>query len=208
MSAVDPVSLLGSGRGAEPTFLVGYRVFTIEDLLDETQCAGIRAWAEARQWEHEAPISTASGFVRRTAVRNNDRLIVDDHDWAAALWSRVEHAFPLIADCPPVGLNERFRFYRYRPGQYFKAHYDGYYARPEGSARSVFTLMLYLSDVEAGGGTRFHDARGTVTPREGMACGFVHDQLHAGEPVLQGEKWVLRTDVMYDLRPASSRLTP
>ena len=39
----------------------------------------------------------------------------------------------------------------------------------------------------------------TVRPERGMALGFVHLQLHEGAPVVRGQKYVLRTDVMYAL---------
>jgi hypothetical protein len=37
----------------------------------------------------------------------------------------------------------------------------------------------------------------SVTPREGMALVFVHRTWHEGAVVASGEKYVLRTDVMY-----------
>jgi hypothetical protein len=36
-----------------------------------------------------------------------------------------------------------------------------------------------------------------IKPERGMALVFVHRQLHEGAPVVQGRKYVLRTDVMY-----------
>lgn len=49
-----------------------------------------------------------------------------------------------------VGLNERFRFYRYDVGQKFAPHTDGAYHSPTG-ARSLLTLLLYLNDDYTGG---------------------------------------------------------
>ena len=196
MSAIE---LFGTGPGPDPVHVDGLRILTLPGLLTAEHCARLRDWTAAHTWEENAPINGAGGFVTRTDVRNNDRLIVDDPAWAEALWDRVRHVFPHANDHPPIGLNERFRFYRYRPGQYFHAHMDGWYQRPGTHIRSVYTLMLYLSGVEAGGHTRFYDADVGVIPEEGMACAFVHAQLHAGEPVERGQKWVLRTDVMYDL---------
>ena len=192
-------TLFGHGPGPDPVHLAGPHIFTLPRLLGPAECAALRTWAADRSWEHNAPINGPGGFVTRTDVRNNDRLIVDDPLWADALWHRVRHAFPRVNGSPPVGLNERFRFYRYQPGQYFRAHLDGYYQRPGTRVRSMFTLMLYLSEVEAGGTTLFYEADLEVVPEEGLACAFVHQQLHAGQPVTAGEKWVLRTDVMYDL---------
>ncbi|GME36678.1 hypothetical protein GTA08_BOTSDO02214 [Neofusicoccum parvum] len=47
-----------------------------------------------------------------------------------------------------VGLNERMRFLRYEGGEYFRPHCDGAYETPDKSARSFFTLHLYLNDGE------------------------------------------------------------
>ena len=48
---------------------------------------------------------------------------------------------------------------------------------------------------------KFYDERRelrmTVQPESGMALVFVHQQLHEGASVLNGRKYVLRTDVMY-----------
>ena len=111
------------------------------------------------------------------------------------------------------GLNERFRFYRYRPGQRFAAHYDGSYQRNR-DENSWLTLLVYLNDDFAGGTTRF-DLAGVadpvvVQPQAGMALVFMHDRLHQGDEVTAGTKYVLRTDVMYrrEHTPATESLGP
>ena len=54
-----------------------------------------------------------------------------------------------------------------------------------------------------GGETTFYDAedltavRVSVRPQRGMALVFAHLQLHEGAAVVEGRKYVLRTDVMY-----------
>jgi hypothetical protein len=94
------------------------------------------------------------------------------------------------------GLNQPLRIYRYEPGQHFGPHQDQSYAGPGGSS-SLLTFMVYLNDDFEGGGTAFLDEGRTVAPRTGMALLFQHKVLHAGERVLRGTKYVLRTDVLY-----------
>lgn len=91
-------------------------------------------------------------------------------------------------------MNERFRFYRYDPGQLFDWHRDGAFTR-SARERSMFTLIFYLNDGFEGGSTDFtHD---TVAPERGGALFFHHPHLHRGAPVESGRKYVLRTDIMY-----------
>ncbi|MCA9067586.1 MAG: hypothetical protein KDA84_01600, partial [Planctomycetaceae bacterium] len=65
-------------------------------------------------------------------------------------------------------------------------------------------LMIYLNEDFTGGETSFDDSYSNepfdafeVTPQTGMALCFAHHVHHKGEPVLEGRKYVLRTDVMY-----------
>ncbi|MBU7587533.1 MAG: 2OG-Fe(II) oxygenase [Nostoc sp. TH1S01] len=110
----------------------------------------------------------------------------------------------IIGRWQAVGLNERFRFYRYNPGQRFAIHHDGSYRRPNGE-ESLLTFMIYLNDGFEGGETRFHFYSRfaenlpsiAVVPVTGTALCFVHDLVHEGTAVIQGRKYVLRSDVMY-----------
>ena len=96
-----------------------------------------------------------------------------------------------------IGLNERFRYYRYDPGQKFRPHFDGSFDRTY-AEKSLLTFMVYLNEGFAGGWTRFHtDRERFVAPEAGKALVFWHQQLHEGMPVESGRKYVLRTDVMY-----------
>src|SRR5262245_28296148 len=90
-----------------------HSISTIEDAFTRDECAELIAFAEGIGFT-AAPITTASGFVMMPDVRNNTRVMVDDRDRAAALWRRLSPVVP--ANRGPwaaVGLNERFRFYRY-----------------------------------------------------------------------------------------------
>lgn len=181
--------------------LDGDRLFVIHDCLDGAECREHIARSELEGYG-DATINTVRGVMLRPDIRNNARLIVDDAAMADRLWARVQPFIPEVLDgWRVVGLNERFRFYRYDPGQKFAPHFDGYFERPNGE-RSQLTCLWYLNDGYEGGETKFYGADRdqpafTVTPREGMALVFAHQQLHEGAPVLDGRKYVLRTDVMY-----------
>jgi predicted 2-oxoglutarate/Fe(II)-dependent dioxygenase YbiX len=171
-------------------------VFTIADVLPPTDCVATIARIEALG-PREAPITTATGFVMRPDIRNNTRVMFDDVALAAALFARIDGAIPAqIGGRRAVGVNERFRCYRYEPGQRFAPHFDGAYRRSPTEC-SELTLMVYLNDAFTGGKTAFHDHDVEVTPRTGDALLFQHRLLHEGCVVASGAKYVLRSDVMY-----------
>jgi predicted 2-oxoglutarate/Fe(II)-dependent dioxygenase YbiX len=168
---------------------------TIPGVLSDHECDALVREAEAIGFS-DAPITTAMGFVMRLDVRNNTRVILDDHARAKLLWERVAARIPVELGRAQivVGLNERFRFYRYHEGQYFEWHRDGAFHR-NAQESSLLTLMFYLNDGFRGGHTEFAEFP-AVEPKRGAALVFAHGLRHRGAPVREGTKYVLRTDVM------------
>ncbi|HEX3764150.1 MAG TPA: 2OG-Fe(II) oxygenase [Kofleriaceae bacterium] len=171
-------------------------VFTVADVYSAAECDAAIARTEQMGFA-AAPITTAVGFVMRPDIRNNERVMFDDVELAAELFARIRDAVPgRLCGRRPVGVNERFRCYRYTPGQRFAPHYDGAFQRSS-HERSELTFMIYLNDGFTGGQTAFHECGVEVEPHRGEALLFQHMLLHEGATVRSGVKYVLRSDVMY-----------
>jgi hypothetical protein len=139
-------------------------------------------------------------------IRNNSRYIRDDFIISSEIFNRISHLLPqtwkwgkktFLISC----LNERLRFLKYKKDEYFKYHQDGMYRRDDGSETSFVTLQLYLNEGYQGGETTFCDhSLGTkipVIPKPGRALIFDHRLVHEGSKLIDGIKYVIRTDVMY-----------
>ncbi len=170
--------------------------FSHDALFDAAACQALIARLEAHGFA-DAPITTGRGFEMRPDIRNNTRVMFDDPALAAELFARIA---PLV---PPTmghhrlcGVNERFRGYRYHPGQRFAPHYDGCFRRSD-DEESFLTFMLYLNEGMRGGDTVFHHFGVSVQPRVGRALFFQHAVLHEGATIEAGVKYVVRSDVMY-----------
>jgi predicted 2-oxoglutarate/Fe(II)-dependent dioxygenase YbiX len=185
--------------------LDGEQVFVIHDFLTPEECAEFVRATEAEGYA-PAPISTLGGFVMAPEIRNNERVMIDNDEWAARLWERARPLVPSpFKGYEAVALNERIRFYRYDEGHAFRPHTDGHFARND--QRSQLTFMVYLNGDCAGGDTVVYiqddgetlpdGAEIRVKPELGKALVFFHYLLHEGTPVTAGRKYVLRTDVMY-----------
>jgi prolyl 4-hydroxylase len=155
------------------------------------------------------------------AYRGNLRLITNDQALATLTWQRMQHV------CPPTlvfkgvewvatGLNPHWRLSKYYSGDVFKEHCDSAFIQSD-DIRSFYTVNIYLNDTFSLGGTRFFREptelesaanegcesriRARVQPRPGLALIFAQPGLkfygHDGERVEGGEKYLIRSDVMY-----------
>lgn len=185
------------GEVMQKTELRGDFIFVIDDFLTADEC---QHWIETAEniGFTDAPITTSSGPQMRQEIRNNTRIMYDSDALAQDLFERAKAFLVPSWFCRvPIGFNERFRFYKYVPGQRFAPHFDGRFDRGN-RERSEFTFLVYLNDSYAGGTTRFFEPEQIdIVPRTGRALVFHHPQLHEGAIVEQGTKYVLRTDVMY-----------
>lgn len=101
-----------------------------------------------------------------------------------------------------IGLNSNIRIYKYGKGQRFGKHIDESVKGTRGTTE--YTLLIYLSSC-GGGETMFYDHRGKcivkVSPSPGLALIHRHGEEecleHEGAVVTNGEKFVLRSDVIY-----------
>jgi hypothetical protein len=176
----------------------------VEDALPIALCKELIVRIE-KHHPAAAPIIVGGREVMNDDIRNNERVIFDDAELAAALFQRTGEACPAsLHDGTLIGYNERFRGYRYKPGQRFAPHFDGSYFRPmkdnfrEGTQLS---LLFYLNDGFEGGATRLIDYEVTIRPKRGSLLAFEHAMLHEGCEVTSGTKYVLRTDAMYRFGP-------
>ena len=104
-------------------------------------------------------------------IRHNDNLVwvVDDRT-ERCIWQRVatlvQEDKARYRDQAALGLNARFRFYRYSTGDYFQPHTDGAWpgsrvvdgelignAYPDRYSQATF--LIFLSENYTGGATRF-----------------------------------------------------
>ena len=186
------------------------RIFTVSNVLSPEECAEYISLTENIGYTPAGLTVGQDEYMMAPNVRNNDRVILDDEQRAADLWRRIAEYVPATIDnWTAIGLNERLRFYRYDPGQRFAPHGDGAYMRRNGDG-SRLTFMIYLNDGFEGGDTRFYLNHNylelfdpnvvpdvSVVPETGMALCFRHELRHEGARVIQGRKYVLRSDVMY-----------
>lgn len=171
-------------------------IWTIDQFLSDKTCDDLIMFSEQKGYS-EADVGLKTGAKMMKNVRDNYRLIHEDAKLSADLWEIARATYPFVVDgVSPLGLNERFRFYRYESGQRFKRHIDGRYKRNE-NEESRITFMVYLNDDYTGGQTRFKDV--VIQPRKGMALFFIHEQKHESIPITEGAKYVLRSDVMYTI---------
>ncbi|MNV23162.1 Poxvirus C4/C10 protein [compost metagenome] len=174
--------------------LIPDALFVIDDFLSVQECDDYILWSEQQGYE-EAKVQLDGGQVMMKNIRNNSRIVFPDHVLAEKIWNKVApFVVRKFGNSEAIGLNELFRFYRYESGQRFKKHKDGSYVRNETEA-SYFTLMLYLNDDFEGGETSFETH--VIRPEKGQVLIFEHGLKHAGEPIISGVKYVLRTDIMY-----------
>lgn len=170
-------------------------IYTLPDFLSAQECSDFIKLSEAAGFE-AATLATIDGAKLQPKIRNNSRVILDNPELAAKLWQRAASDIPRILNGrQALGLNERFRFYRYDPGQQFAGHVDAPFRRSNGEA-SQLTFMIYLNDDFVGGETKFDEV--SISPVKGMALIFRHELFHEGATLKQGRKYVLRSDVMYN----------
>lgn len=190
----------------------------IDNFLSEDECRTWIAWGEARGFQEAKQKQNAL-----YAHRDNGRIEFRSADHAHLLWLRIR---PFVPEAVPtsdgkgkrqaLGCSPRIRVYRYNPGQRFGKHIDGSVDEPDLGGRTHFTVLVYLNGGERdppelrvkGGETIFwkdHDGRRLALafpPTRGACLFHGHGDecmTHEGAAVEGGVKYVLRTDVVYEL---------
>jgi prolyl 4-hydroxylase len=152
----------------------------------------------ARACEAKASVCDSdTGVVRVDAVRNNNMSWVDnDHPLVRSLNQRIAALTGI-----PLENQEPLQVLHYRPGEEYVSHHDAFTPgnqQLEHGGNRVATVLLYLNSVPAGGGTFFPEIDMRVFPHMGLGLFFrsvkdgqiIQRSLHAGEPILRGEKWI------------------
>lgn len=201
--------------------------YQLLSVLDDQECRALIDLSEALGYLPDAAVSLPRD------VRHNDNVVwVTDEKTDTLIWQRVAalaaENLEAFGGHEPVGLNARFRFYRYGLQDYFKSHTDGAWpgsrvindeliANAYPDRYSQMTFLLFLNEDYEGGATRFlvpaladgeageacyrHvDVR---TPAGGVLC-FPHGYhaqhcVHSSEPITQGTKYIIRTDMLFTL---------
>lgn len=198
----------------------------LKDVLTPYECQSIIAATESVGFLPDAPINDDGS--EGSILAHNVYWMIDQsfHD---KLWQRVSPLLPpSISGKTLRSINRRFRVYRYVPGAEYRVHIDGawppsgvdpttkayQYDSSSASARqsSLFTFLIYLNDEFEGGHTNFFVpsvVEGVmnaypITPVMGSVAMFPHGEaegalLHEGSGVRRGAKYIIRTDVVYDV---------
>ena len=170
-------------------------IFLIEDFLTHEECKHYIN-AELEKGFEEARVNIDGEQIMFKSIRNNERILFFDNELAASLFEKIKIFLPNNEDqFEAIGLNEMFRIYKYSKGERFKMHRDGSFKRNE-KEQSRYSLIIYLNDDFEGGQTEFRDLF-KVEPKIGTALCFKHPYKHEGKLIRNGNKYVLRTDVMF-----------
>lgn len=177
------------------------RVRQVDGLLSSDECRLLVACARPLL-RPSRTVDPDTGQPLRLVLRTSADAAIDPILEDLALRC-VQLRMAQAADTPLVHA-EHLTVLRYAPGQEYRPHRD--YVPPGAVERDrpaagnrARTICVYLNAVEAGGATEFPVPGLRIEPVPGRAVVFDNlrgdgtpdpDSLHAGTPVLRGEKWL------------------
>ena len=140
--------------------------FRVTSFLSTEESLKLIKLAESLGFEEDAAVSLPR------YVRHNESLVwIADKSTHNILWNRckslLEEHLKTFTSKKPLGINQRFRFYKYNTGDFFKPHTDGAWpasavldgklitnAHPD--RYSLMTFLIFLNDDFEGGETAFY----------------------------------------------------
>ncbi|MYM96356.1 proline hydroxylase [Rugamonas sp. FT81W] len=176
------------------------QIILLGNVLSDEECDAIVAHCGTRYTR-----STVTGEADGASVvhegRTSEMAFIQRGE--AEVAERIEQRLAELAHWP-AECGEPFQLQKYGVTQEYRPHYDwldpdssGHRSHLARGGQRLATFILYLSDVEQGGGTVFPGLGLEVYPKKGSALWFLNTDvnhqpdkqtLHGGAPVVSGTK--------------------
>jgi prolyl 4-hydroxylase len=178
------------------------QILLLEDVLSGAECDELIRRAIPRL-RASTTVDRQSGAYKVIKERTSQSAYFrNDDDFMNRINTRLADLMHV-----PLENGEDLQIVKYVAGGEYKSHWDYFPLGDPGSASEIAnggqrtsTLIVYLNHVSKGGSTAFPKINLRVHPRKGNGLYFhyfdAHGQvdemsLHAGEPVGEGEKWII-----------------
>lgn len=176
------------------------QVILLGNVLGDEECEAIIAHCGAR-YTRSTVTAEADGASVVHEGRTSEMAFIQRGETEVA--ERIDRRLAALAHWSPE-CSEPFQLQKYGPAQEYRPHYDwldpdsaGHRAHLARGGQRLATFVLYLCDVEQGGGTVFPHLGLEVYPKKGNALWFLNTDsnhqpdpqtLHGGAPVVSGTK--------------------
>lgn len=194
----EPPQAIAEGRTIDVSLSVESPTLRVlNNLLSQGECEALILEAKPRL--QRAMTVDSTGKHQVDARRTSEGMFFSVGE--TTLVKRIEQRIATLLSIP-VDHGEGLQVLHYLPGQQYEPHHDwfdpeqpGFAAITAKGGQRVASVVMYLNTPETGGGTAFPEIGLTVTALRGSAVYFAYDtgdtaSLHAGLPVLKGEKWI------------------
>lgn len=190
-----------SDRPVEVLFVLQQpRVVLLGNVLSEEECDAIVRHCD-QHYSRSTVTSEDDGASTVHQGRTSEMACIQRGE--ADIADRIDRRLSALANWP-VECSEPFQLQKYNPTQEYRPHFDwlnpdsaGHRSHLQRGGQRLATFVLYLTDVEQGGGTAFPNIGLEVFPKKGNALFFLNTDanhqpdpqtLHAGCPVVKGTK--------------------
>ena len=176
-------------------------IAVLDRLMSPAECDELIALSAGKMQRSEVVESDGQLAVSGVRTSRGTHFTLGENELVARVEARIAALTGI-----PVEHGEPLQILHYGPGGEYLPHHDWFDPAQPGVARHlahggqrVATLVTYLNDPDDGGETEFPELALSVKARRGSAVYFEYANvagqldarlLHAGRPVLRGEKWI------------------
>lgn len=178
------------------------RIALFDNVLSDAECDALIAASRGKLQRSKVVAHRATGeFVDATRTSYGAHFDKGENKLVTTVQRRLAELVRW-----PVSHAEPLQILNYGLGGEYLPHFDYFEPQEPGQpsplqtgGQRIATVVMYLNDVAAGGGTIFPHLNLETRPRKGGAIYFSYQQpdgsvdpmtLHGGSPVVRGEKWI------------------
>lgn len=178
------------------------RLMVFDSLLSDAECDALIALSEAKMQDSTVVDPTTGQYVKHPErISRGTHLEHQSSKVVIEIENRLSKLFGFA-----INQQEAIQILHYQVGGEYRPHYDFFPPADSGSQQAIAqagqrlaTLIMYLNTPAQGGTTDLPNIGLSVTAKKGSAIYFENiaqnglpdnNTLHAGAPVLAGEKWI------------------